>query len=98
ISGGGILPAIDPTTATDKDAARGSTGAYVPPQLTSPKTYTWSASYQRQLGNDYVVELRYIGTLGRELPVQRRENAGIPNAIGLPIFASQQDALSHGFA
>ena len=98
LSGGGILPAIDPTTATDRDAARGSTGAYVPAQLTSPKTYTWSASYQRQLGDDYVVEVRYIGTLGRQLPVQRRMNAGIPDPIGLPIFASQQDALTHGFA
>ncbi len=98
LAGGGILPTKDPTTSTDRDAARGSTGAYVPPQLTSPKTYTWSLSYQRQLGSDYVAELRYIGTLGRQLPVQRRMNAGIPDPVALPIFASQQDALSQNYA
>ena len=98
LSGGGILPTIDPTASVNRSVARAGTGEYEYPQQVIPKTYTWSLSYQRQFLNDYVVELRYIGTLGRELPVQRRLNAGIPDPVQLPIFASQQDALSQSYA
>lgn len=94
----GALPsAIDPTTSVDRDAARGSTGAYMPDEV-APETYTWSLSYQRQLGNDFVVEARYIGTRGRYLPVQRRANAGITNPVALPVFATPQEALSQNYS
>jgi hypothetical protein len=97
LAGGAIGAAIDPTTSTDRTAARGSTTAYVGDEV-SPETYTWSLSYQRQLATDYVAEVRYIGTWSRKLPVQLRKNAGIPNPVPLPIFASQAEALSQSYS
>jgi hypothetical protein len=98
LAGGGLPASIDPTTSTDRDAARASTGAFVPSPEVIPETYTWSLAYQKQLWKDWVTELRYIGTAGRKLPVQRRKNAGIPDPVALPIFASRQEALSQNYA
>ncbi len=97
LEGGGVLPTFDPSSSTDRTIARAATQAFVADEVI-PETRTWSLSYQRQLGNDFVVEARYIGTQGRKLPVQRRRNAGIPNPVQLPIFLNQQEALSQNYA
>jgi hypothetical protein len=97
LAGGGLPPTIDPTTSTDPAAARASTGSYVPNEVI-PETYTWSLSYQRQFGENWVAEVRYIGTMGRKLPMQRRKNAGIPDPVQLPIYASEQEALAQSYA
>jgi hypothetical protein len=98
LEGGGIIQVVDPTASTDRDVARASTGSFVPTPEIIPETWTWSLSYQRQLKSDWVVEMRYVGTKGRLLPVQRRKNAGIPNPVALPVYASQQEALSQSYA
>jgi hypothetical protein len=98
LESGGILPTHDPTASEDPVIARLATQAFLPSPETLPETYTWSLSYQREMARNWVAEVRYIGTLGRKLPVQRRKNAGIPNPVQLPIFASQQEALTQNFS
>ena len=41
----------------------------------APKTMTWLLSLQRELGQEWSLELRYLGTRGLNLPVQSRLNA-----------------------
>jgi hypothetical protein len=97
LSGGGLLNVVDPTASVNRDAARAGTQAFVKDQV-APETTTWSLALQRAIAKDYVVELRYIGTRGKNLPIQRRYNAGIPNPVALPIFRSEADALSRNYA
>jgi hypothetical protein len=97
LQGGGLLSVVDPTASTNRDAARAGTQAFVKDQV-APQTTTWSLSFQRELSKDYVAEIRYIGTRGTNLPLQRRYNAGIPNPIALPIFASESAALNKNYA
>jgi hypothetical protein len=97
LQGGGLLNVVDPSASTSREAARIGTQAFLKDQV-APQTTTWSLSLQREIAKDYVAELRYIGTRGKNLPLQRRYNAGIPNPVELPIFASEADALSRSFA
>jgi hypothetical protein len=69
LAGGGLLQInVPPTTQAD---ARASTGSLIVDQM-APKTYSWTLSLQREFGNNYVLELRYLGTRGQNLPVQVR--------------------------
>jgi hypothetical protein len=95
---GGLGPTIDPTASEDVSVARENTTAYLPYPETSPKTVTWALSYQREVAHNFSVEARYVGTHSSDLPMQRRRNAGIPDPVQLPIFASEQDALSRNYA
>jgi hypothetical protein len=40
-------------------------------QLTTPKNYAWSATYERQLGHNGLLQVSYLGRLGRHLLAQR---------------------------
>jgi len=40
-------------------------------QLITPKNYAWSATYERQLGHNGLVQVSYLGRLGRHLLAQR---------------------------
>jgi hypothetical protein len=40
----------------------------------APKSYTWTLSIQREFAKNYVLELRYLGTRGQNLPLQSRLN------------------------
>lgn len=104
LNGGGILPTFDPAASTDKELARINTGAYVEDDV-APETLTWSIALQRELARDLRLELRYIGTHGRKLPIQRWVNAGLlptggaeAYGVGLPIFLNESDALAASFA
>jgi len=55
----------------------------------------WSFSFQRELGQEWTMELRYLGTRGMNLPVQERLNAitvfeNHPE-LALPTYFSNSD-------
>jgi hypothetical protein len=104
IAGGAVLDTFDDTASTDKDVARANTQGWVREQEVAPETLTWSLSFQRELARDFMVELRYIGTNGRKLPIQRWVNAGLlptggaeAYGVALPIFLNESDALGRNF-
>ena len=72
LAGGGLLQFNSPPT-TQEDA-RAATQALIVDQV-APKTYTWTLSFQREFAKNYVLELRYLGTKGQNLPIQVRLNA-----------------------
>jgi hypothetical protein len=82
-----------PVAITDPVVARQNTGAFIPDQKV-PYSLTWTGSYQRQLGTDWSLELRYVGTRGIHLLSQNRINrqakvAPEDGRFGLPTFFSQ---------
>jgi hypothetical protein len=87
---GGIPNQLIPLT--DAAAARSATNAYVPDQV-SPISMSWSLAYQREVRPNTVLEVRYLSTRGRHLPVQLRLNAPavIDSAMVLPTFLSTPD-------
>lgn len=71
LAAGGLSSAYDiPATQAD---ARMYTSSIVVDQV-APKTYTWTLSLQREFARNYVLELRYLGTRGTGLPVQKMLN------------------------
>ncbi|HET6976129.1 MAG TPA: carboxypeptidase regulatory-like domain-containing protein [Pyrinomonadaceae bacterium] len=79
-----------PVAITDPVVARQNTGAFIPDQEV-PYSLTWTGSYQRQFGNDWSMELRYVGTRGIHLLEQNRINrqakvAPEDGRPGLPTF------------
>lgn len=90
LQNGGIPNQLIPLT--DAASARASTGAYIPDQV-SPYSMSWMMSYQREVMRNTVLELRYLGTRGRRLPVQLRLNAPVvnPDSLVMPTFLSQPD-------
>ncbi len=72
LAGGGLLQVnVPPVT---QEEARAATGSLIVDQV-APKTYTWTLSMQREFAKNYVLELRYLGTRGQNLPLQARLNA-----------------------
>jgi hypothetical protein len=81
-----------PVAITDPVVARQNTGAFIPDQKV-PYSLTWTGSYQRQIGSDWSLELRYVGTRGVHLLSQNRINrqakvAPEDGRPGLPTFLS----------
>jgi len=93
IEGGALLPVLPTDAFTSQAIARAATQAFVPDE-TVPETYTWTLSLQQQMGRDYMVEVRYIGTKAIHLPLQRWLSAGVPNPVQLPLFTTEADALA----
>jgi len=60
-----------PVAITDAATARAQTGAFIPDQEV-PYALTWTGSYQRQIGEDWSFEARYVGTRGVHLLTQNR--------------------------
>ncbi|HEX8144882.1 MAG TPA: TonB-dependent receptor [Pyrinomonadaceae bacterium] len=90
LQNGGLPGTLPPTTTAA--AARRITQARIPDQI-NPYSISWAVSYQRELSATTAIELRYLATRGRHLPVQIRLNAGVvPANIGLPTFFSQPTA------
>ena len=82
LENGGIPSQLIPITTPA--AARAATGAYIPDQV-SPYAMSWMGSFQRELNRSTVLEIGYLGTRARKLPVQLRLNAGIVNDSNLVI-------------
>jgi hypothetical protein len=104
LNGGALLDTLDPAASESIELARLQNGAYVRDDV-APETLTWTVSYQRELARDFMAEVRYIGTHGRKLPIQRWVSAGVlptggSTALGLdmPIFADASEALATSFA
>ncbi len=78
---------------TDAASARAATASYIPDQI-SPMSMAWSVSYQREIMNGTVLELRYLHTGGRNLPVQSRLNAPkvVDSAMVIPTYLTAPDA------
>ncbi|MDQ3634763.1 MAG: TonB-dependent receptor [Acidobacteriota bacterium] len=59
-----------------------------------PETYSFTLSYQRQLTSSMAVEVRYLGTRTRHLPIQLPQNlpSTPQSALFLPTFFSQPTA------
>ncbi len=89
LANGGIPPT--PTGGlTDPATARLATSSFIPDQLV-PYSLTWTASFQRQIGSSWAIELRYLGTRGIHLLTQNRINiqaqvAPQDGRPGLPTF------------
>ncbi len=81
-----------PVFITDPVVARQNTASFITDQEV-PYSITWTGSFQRQFGNDWSTELRYVGTRGIHLITQNRLNAQAKVAPedgrrGLPTFLS----------
>ena len=90
LASGGIPNVLVPA-GNDAAAARAATSAFIDDQEI-PYSLTWTGSFQRQFGDDWAVELRYLGTRGIHLLTQNRINRQ-PKASaeigGLPTFLTQ---------
>jgi hypothetical protein len=82
LQNGGIPNQLIPITTAA--AARTATASYIPDQV-SPYAMSWTASYQREVARNTVLEIGYLGTRARKLPVQLRLNAGVVNESNLVI-------------
>lgn len=90
LQNGGIPNRLMPIT--DAATARSLTNALIPDQV-SPTSTSWTLSYQREIAPKTVIELRYLGTRGRHLPVQTRLNAPavVNSAMVIPTFLTTPD-------
>lgn len=84
------LPSIPVPPATAA-AARQVSGSFTDAQ-TQPYTIAYTLSYQRELTPRTAVELRYLGTRSRKLPVQIQLNAAPEPNLIIPTFFSQPTA------
>lgn len=99
LANGGIPNVLIPA-GDNAAAARAATSAFIDDQEV-PYSLTWTGSIQRQIGNDWAVELRYLGTRGIHLLTQNRINRQVkasPEIGGLPTYLArptqaQLDAL-----
>ncbi len=86
LASGGIAP-TGPASNLTVAYARSHTSGYVPNQ-TRPKSVQWNFGIQQEFAQNYVFEIRYLGTRGEFLPVQdqinRQPTVNASNA--LPIY------------
>lgn len=91
LQNGGVSPTpIPPTTVA---AARAATGSYIN-NAVEPYIMSGTLSYQRELARGTVLELRYLHTAGRHLPVQVRLNGGVVDysKLVMPTFLTNPSA------
>ena len=69
----GGIPSTVPATNTTAAAARAATSAWVQDQKV-PYAVSYSLGIQRQIGTNWSLETRYLGTRGVHLPTQNRLN------------------------
>jgi len=97
IQGGAIFPTLPSAALSDATTARNFTQGFVFDDKV-PEAYTWTLSLQREFRKIYLAELRYVGTKGIHLPIQRWASAGVPIPFRLPLFLTNQEALSANVA
>jgi outer membrane receptor protein involved in Fe transport len=87
LQNGGFPSTLPP--ANTPAAARALTANRLANQI-NPYSLAWTLSYQRELSPSMALELRYLSTRGRHLPVQVRLNSGlVPPALNIPTFFSR---------
>lgn len=78
----------------DAHCARLLTAAYLPSgtptSVKYPQSFQWNLGIQRQLANNYTLEVRYVGTAGVHLNVQSRLNKipSVDSTHFLPVFTT----------
>jgi hypothetical protein len=92
IANGALLTTLPLATSVDPAVARAASANFVVDDKV-PEAWTWTLSVQREFLRDWLVEVRYLGTHGLYLPVQRHLNTGIPvyftdPGLQLPVFTS----------
>ena len=75
------------TTFPDQASAALATSAYIP-DVKSPKSINWTLGIEHAFGNDYTLEVRYLGDRGIHLPTQNRLNdqAQVNSSVFLPTY------------
>ena len=89
----GGLPSVPNPPATQA-AARLASSSFTS-DFIQPETYSWALSFQRELTPTMALELRYLGTRSRHLPIQVWINAGVSPVTDtnfVPTFFSQPTA------
>lgn len=83
---------VFPRTLTAADAALGFS-----PDFHSGYVDSWSFGYQRQFGQDTVVEFRYVGNRGKDMQVQYLLNEinAIENGFGSEFGLAQQNLIAN---
>jgi hypothetical protein len=83
---------VYPRTLTAADAAFAFS-----PDFRSGYVDSWSFGYQRELGRDTVVELRYLGNRGKDMQIQYNLNEinAIENGFGAEFALAQQNLLAN---
>jgi Carboxypeptidase regulatory-like domain len=86
LANGGILPVLQSVTTSVADA-RAATSAWIPDQQV-PYSLTYTLSVQREFGQNWGMELRYLGTRGVHLLTQNRINrqAEVTDTRFIPTF------------
>jgi hypothetical protein len=90
LAGGGIRNVLVPSGGSPA-TARASTTAYIEDQNV-PYSLTWTGSFQRQVGQNWSTEVRYLGTRGIHLITQNRPNiqGKVGNGLsGLPTYLTR---------
>jgi hypothetical protein len=72
LAGGGLPQTYIPPA--DQATARNLTSAHIPIKTVLPKIMSWSLGVQHEVYRNALLEVRYVGTRGLELPVQNRLN------------------------
>jgi hypothetical protein len=72
LAGGGLPKTYIPPA--DQADARNLTSAHLPIKTELPKVLSWSLGVQHEVYRNSMIEVRYVGTRGLELPVQNRLN------------------------
>jgi outer membrane receptor protein involved in Fe transport len=91
LQNGGVSPTpIPPITTAD---ARDATSSYIV-NAVEPYIMSGTLSYQREVARGTVLELRYLHTAGRHLPVQIRLNGGVVDnsKLIMPTFVTAPTA------
>ena len=95
LANGGIKPSAS-AGVLDQADARANTGGFIPDQRL-PKSIQWNIGVQRVFRENYIVEVRYLGTRGISLPIQQRINEQSvvtpQNALSLYFSAPAQRQL-----
>jgi len=88
---GGVPP--NPIPPVSRAAARAGTGSFIEDQRFG-EIYSFALSVQRALTSSLALEVRYLGTRSRHIPVQLRINGGTTNraALNIPTFTSTPTA------
>ncbi|HVQ38229.1 MAG TPA: hypothetical protein VMS31_11890, partial [Pyrinomonadaceae bacterium] len=83
---------VYPRALTTADSALGFS-----PDFHSGYVDSWSFGYQRQLGKDTVIELRYVGNRGKEMQLQYLLNEvnAIENGFGAEYALAQQNLIAN---
>jgi hypothetical protein len=104
LANGGIRARL--VSITDPATARRLTSSYIPIVQKRPYSLQWNTGVSQVFGEDYTLEVRYLGTRGVHLPFQLQLNrpaAVNAGSAGLPVFyerpsQAQIDALTTSLA